>query len=147
MTQKKAMQLLHHCLQLKNVYDGEKEYTIKALFGSIPHINNLCHIQLSKCFIVLTEGISAKNKENVFRELLEYQPYTKINAGIKEIVAKFMAFAVDSGVERYIKGCIADLTELRWKDDCTDTALHLELRFQKWKMEHKRNLKEKEVKQ
>lgn len=80
------------------MYSGEKEYTIKALFSSTPHVNNLCHIQLSKCFIILTKGLSLKDKENVFRELLEYQPYTQINQGIKEILAKFMAFAVDSGV-------------------------------------------------
>ena len=73
----------------------------------------------------------------MFRELLELHPYTQIGAGLKEILAKFMAFAVESKVERYIKGCIVDLTELRWKDDGTDTALHLELRYAKWKMEFK----------
>ena len=54
-----------------------------------------------------------------------------------------MAFSVESKEERYIKGCIVDLTDLRWKDSSSDAALHLELRYAQWKREFKNAEKKK----
>lgn len=71
------------------------------------------------------------------RQLLEREPYGQVGGGLKEIMAKFMAFAVDSKVERFIKCTISDLSDLRWKNMGQDAALHLELRFSKWKREFK----------
>ena len=45
-------------------------------------------------------------------------------------MAKFMAFAVDVKIERFIKSAIQELTDLRWKDGSSDSAMLLEL---KWK--------------
>lgn len=56
-----------------------------------------------------------KNKENVIRILLDFEPYTDVDSSLKEIMAKFMAFSIESKVERYIKGVLTDLTDLKWK--------------------------------
>lgn len=74
-----------------------------------------------------------KNKENVIRTLLEYEPYLDVDRDLKEIMAKFMAFSIESKVERYIKGVLTDLTDLKWKKAGSELALHLEMRFSTWK--------------
>lgn len=56
-------------------------------------------------------------------------------------MAKLMAFSIDSKVDRYIKGAITDLTDLRWKQTGSDQALHLELRYAKWKKEYSQSIK------
>lgn len=70
--QRKAINLLYQCLQLRDVYEGKTEESIKAIFASIPHINGICHSNLGRILIILLEKIDLKGKENVIRQLLEY---------------------------------------------------------------------------
>ena len=72
---------------------------------------------------------------------MEYSPYESVHKNVKEVMAKFIAFTVDSKKERYIKGSIVDLTDIRWREGSTDSAMHLELRFVKWKREFKEECK------
>lgn len=91
--------------------------------------------------MILLENVDLRGKENITRQLLEYEPYLGVNKDIKEILAKFVAFAVESKVDRYIKGAINDLTEVRWKQSGAELALHLELRFTKWRREYQQTIK------
>jgi hypothetical protein len=56
-------------------------------------------------------------------------------------MAKFFAFAIDSRVERFVKGVLNDLTDIKWKKSGSDLALHLEMRFSNWKREYNKMLK------
>jgi hypothetical protein len=56
-------------------------------------------------------------------------------------MAKFMAFAIESKVERFIKGVLNDLTDIKWKKSGNDLALHLEMRFSNWKREYNKMVK------
>ena len=58
-----------------------------------------------------------------------------------------MAFALESKVERYVKGLIGDLTEMRWKANNGDMALHLDLKFGTWKREYNQMLKNNTIPQ
>jgi hypothetical protein len=60
-------------------------------------------------------------------------------------MAKFFAFAIESRVERYVKGVLNDLTDIKWKKSGSDLALHLEMRFSNWKREYTRMLKGGEI--
>jgi hypothetical protein len=110
---------------MRDVCAGQTEATIKAIFASIPIVNSVCHITLGRILVVLLEKVDLKGKENVFRQLLEYEPYTGVQRDLKEIVGRLIAFAVESKVERYLKGAIGDLSDVRWKEAGADLALHL----------------------
>lgn len=48
-------------------------------------------------------------------------------------------------MERYVKGVLNDLTDIKWKKSGSDLALHLEMRFSNWKREYTRMLKSGEM--
>jgi len=56
-----------------------------------------------------------------------------VDRDLKEILAKFMAFVIDTKVERYIKGLLIDLADVKWKKTGSDLSLSLELRYASWK--------------
>lgn len=70
--QRKAINLVYQCVQLRDVYEVKTEQSIKAIFASIPHINGICHSNLGRILVILLEKIDLKAKENVIRQLLEY---------------------------------------------------------------------------
>lgn len=57
--------------------------------------------------------------------MFEYDPFTDVERDLKEIFAKFLAFAVETKVERFIKGVLGDISEAKWKKSGNDLALHL----------------------
>ena len=92
--------------------------------------------------MILLKGVDLKSKENIFRQLLEYEPYVAVHRDLKEVMAKFMAFTVDCQVERFIKTAIHELTDLRWKEGGPDAALHMELKYHSFKKEFKKMARE-----
>jgi len=61
-----------------------------------------------------------------------------VNKDLKEILAKLFAFSIDTKIERFIKGAISDLAEIKNKEGASDLTLHLELRFASYKKEYKK---------
>jgi hypothetical protein len=57
----------------------------------------------------------------------------EVDKDLKEMMAKFMAFVIDTKVERYIKGLLIDLADLKWKKTGSDLSMNLELRYASWK--------------
>lgn len=143
--QRKVVYFLYLCVQIRAVFAPKYDQIVKALFFAIPIINNICYINVGRIFMVIFEGIDAKKKEGVFRALLEFDPYIEVERDLKEIMAKFMAFAIESKVERFIKGVLSDLTDMKWKKSGQDLALHLEMRFSNWKREYNKMVKNGEA--
>lgn len=139
--QRRVVYFLFLCVQMRHAFPYKYDLVLKAVLFSTPNVNNLCYINLARILMVVFEGVDIRNKENAIRTLLEYEPYVEVDRDLKEIMAKFMAFAIESGVERYIKGVLTDLTDLRWKKAGSELALHLEMRFSTWKREWTRSLK------
>lgn len=123
--QRKVVYFLYLCVQIRPVFACKYDLILKCILFSVPNINNLCYINLARIFMVVFEGVSMKNKENAIRTLLDFDPYTDVDRGLKEIMAKFMAFSIESKVERYIKGVLTDLTDLKWKKAGSEFGLHL----------------------
>ena len=123
--QRKVVYFLYLCVQIRPVFACKYDLILKSVIFSVPNVNNLCYINLARILMVIFEGVDMKNKENVLRTLLEYEPYTDVDRDLKEIMAKFMAFSIESKVERYIKGVLTDLTDLKWKKAGSELALHL----------------------
>jgi hypothetical protein len=48
-----------------------------------------------------------------------------VERDLKEILAKFLAFAIDTKIERFIKGVLTDMADIRWKKSGQDLCLHL----------------------
>lgn len=143
--QRKVVYFLYLCAQMKTAFAPHLDRMAATLFLSIPVLNAITYINAARTFVLLFEGTDARKKEQVFRTLLEEPAYAGVERELKEIVAKFMAFAVDSKVERYMKGVMADLADMKWKKAGSDLALHLEMRFSTWKREYNRMLKNGEL--
>lgn len=139
--QRRVINYLLQCVQLQDTYLDKAEVTVKTLFSSIPIISNLCHINLGRMLVLLLDKTDQKAKENIFRQLLQYQPYTDVNKDLKEVIARLFAFSIQTKIDRYIKGALCDLTEAKTKQSGNEVALHMELRFATWKKEFKKMVK------
>lgn len=98
---------------------------LKTIFASIPFVNNICFMNVGRILIILLENLDVRAKEELCRQLLDFEPYLDIDRDLKEIIAKFMAFVIDSKVERYIKGLLIDLVDIKWKKSGSDLSLNL----------------------
>jgi hypothetical protein len=96
--QRKIVYFLYLCVQIRGIFACKYDLIAKSVFYAIPILNNICYINTGRIFMVLFEGADAKKKEAAFRALLEYEPYLEVERDLKEIMAKFMAFAIDSKV-------------------------------------------------
>jgi hypothetical protein len=90
-------------------------------------------MNVGRILIILLENLDLRAKEELCRQLLDCEPYLDVDRDLKEIIAKFMAFVIDSKVERYIKGLLIDLVDVKWKKTGSDLGLNLELRYTSWK--------------
>jgi hypothetical protein len=82
------------CVQLKEVYGGKFELILRTIFSTIPYVNNICFLNLGRILILLLQNLDMKAKEEVCRRLLDIEPYVEIDRNIKEIMGKFIAFAL-----------------------------------------------------
>jgi hypothetical protein len=55
---------------MKDVYQDRLEPTLKAVFASIPIMNNLCYLNIGRILVLLLEKMDLKTKENIIRQLL-----------------------------------------------------------------------------
>lgn len=79
---------------MRDAYQHKAEFAIKILFASIPTINSISHTNLGRIMMILFEKVDLKGKENIVRQLLEYEPFTTVDKDIKEIITKLFAFTI-----------------------------------------------------
>jgi len=51
--QRRAINFLYQCVQMKDVYLDRVEPTLKAVFASIPIMSNLCYINMGRILVCL----------------------------------------------------------------------------------------------
>ncbi len=81
--------------------------------ASLPIINNMHYITVARIFLLILPR-NATILEPLFYGCLNTRPYHDLNDNLRQILSKFLAFGIESQIERYLKGIFIDLRDAVW---------------------------------